>query len=275
MKFRIYNLKFTIGLLVALFTFYILHFTFYIPEAYAFDVMSTYKVSDTQAASGDILSNISGKGLVRSSDPYDTHTFGVIVDEPLAVFRNLNADSSERPVATQGDVTVNVTDFNGQINPGDYIASSPVLGKGMKATQDGYILGIATSTETVGQTLNFQDKSYKEGQIQATLRIGYNTPAGQPAQSIFASVAASFLKNAQDPSRFAVVMRYIIAGGVAALAFAIGLFAFTRAITKGIEAMGRNPLAKKSIQTSIIIEVILTLIVTFGAIVLAFLILRA
>lgn len=258
-----------INLLIAFFA------GFNLPSAQAFEVMSTYKVSDTQAASGDILSNISGQGLVRASSPYDIKTFGVIVDDPSIVLRNLNADSSERPVATQGDITVNVTDFNGQIKAGDFIASSPVSGKGMKATEGGFVLGIATSDVTAGQATSFQGKNYTSGQVQVTLRIGYDTPTGQAAQSIFASVANSFLKSAQDPSQFAVLMRYIVAGTVAALAFAIGLFAFSRAITKGIEAMGRNPLAKKSIQASIIVQVVLTLLVTFGAIMLAFLILRA
>src|SRR5579884_1022158 len=220
-----------------------------IPSARAFDAMTTYRVTDSQAVSGDILSE-SATGLSRSDKPYDTHIFGVIVDDPLAVYRNRSDDSSFRPVATNNsDTVVNVTDYNGPISPGDPITSSPIPGKAMKALVGGFILGIATSTVTPGQPVTFQGKKYNTGQLKAVLRIGFYDPnESRSAQTIFSSIASAFLKNAQDPEKFAVVVRYLITGLISVLAFVVGLYAFTRSISKGIEAIGRNPLAKKAIQ---------------------------
>jgi hypothetical protein len=109
-----------------------------------------------------------------------------------------------------------------------------------------------------------------------TLRIGFSDPnQAASTKTIFGSIGASLLKNAQQPDKYTVFLRYLVIGVITSLAFIIGLFAFTRSITKGIEAIGRNPLAKRTIQISILIQVVLTLLVTFGAIALSFIILRA
>jgi hypothetical protein len=264
--------KLQIGLLC--FAFIIYNLAFIIP-VHAFDVMTTYKVPDTAAVNGDIISSTAA-GLSRSTKSYDTHMFGVLVDDPLAVYRNTTPDKIDRPVATNSDEIVNVTDLNGAISTGDPITSSPIPGKGMKAIAGGFIAGIATGPEVVGQPITYLGKTYHTGQIPVSLRIGfYDSSQTTSAQTVFSSISSSFLKNAQDPEKFAVIMRYIITGIISILAFVVGLYAFTRSIAKGIEAIGRNPLAKKAIQFSIIIQVVLTLFVTFGAIVLAFLILRA
>ena len=50
---------------------------------------------------------------------------------------------------------------------------------------------------------------------------------------------------------------------------------FARSISNGIQAIGRNPLAKKSIQTTIILNIVFSSIVIILGIIASFIILRA
>ena len=74
---------------------------------------------------------------------------------------------------------------------------------------------------------------------------------------MFGLVGVSFLENLGDPKQFAQVVRYLAAGLVVLLSFTFGFLTFSRSISKGIEAIGRNPLAKSAIQFSIFINIAL------------------
>lgn len=245
-------------------------------SAKAFDAAATYPVADSAAVNGDILSELPSKGLVRSTIPYDDHIFGVFDDNPLVVYRKLSPSQTDHPVVREGNEVVNVTDINGQIKPGDYITTSLVPGKGMKATSPGYVLGIAISNVTTGDQITFQNKKLTVGQVYVALRVQY-LEASLTSSSGFGLLNAlnnSFLTNLQDPAKFTFVFRYTLAGILTVIAFLIGFFAFTRSIAKGIEAIGRNPLAKGTIQASILIQFVLTIFTCLGAIVVAFLIIK-
>lgn len=250
-----------------------------IPYSRAFDLASTYSVADREAKSGDILTQDSQKGLIRASVSYDGHLFGVLSDEALVVYKSKDATSSaaanEHPVTRTGDVTVNVTDFNGLIKQGDYITSSPIPGKGMKATQTGYVIGLATSNITTSDKITFGGKQYNSGTIQVALNIQYaeiSTP--RSTLSFLSALNTAFFRNIQDPEKFTLVIRYIIAGIITILALALGFFTFSRSVAKGIEAIGRNPLAKNTIQVTIGVQIFLTIFTTLAAVVLAIVIVR-
>lgn len=264
------SIKGVLGLLIP-----ILLATCYILPVQAFEVASTYTLNDNQAVSGDIISNTPGKGFVRSNVTYDNHIFGVLSDNPLIVNRPTDPNSKERPILQTGDLDVNVTDFNGKISKGDYISSSPIPGKGMKATLSGYVIGVAISDMTSGDNTSFQGRQLSNGVVKVSLRIEYaelSTP--RSSSSFFSALNAAFFRSVQNPEQFTLVIRYIIAGIIVILSLLIGFFAFTQSISKGIEAMGRNPLARRSIQISIIIQVIMTILTTIGSIVLALIIVR-
>src|SRR3990167_2405680 len=109
--------KSTIKLLFLFFTFYILHFTFYISPAYAqvpsLETTSVYEVSDTDSKEGDILV-ATDKGLVRGNKSFDNKMFGVIAVNPIIVYRNTKVNNGH-PVIRSGTGTVNVTPLNGPI----------------------------------------------------------------------------------------------------------------------------------------------------------------
>lgn len=214
-------------------------------------------------------------GLQRSSIQYDNRMFGILQDDPLIVLRTQDNGGTQRPIVRNGDAVVNVTDLNGPIHPGDYITSSPIPGKGMQANESGYTIGIATSEVTPISTTTFEGRQLTVGQVNVGLRIEYaELSTARSANRLFETLNAAFFRNAEDPEKFTVVVRYVIAGIVALVFFLISFFGFTRSITRGVEAIGRNPLARHSIQVSILIHLGLTIAVSLIGLVIVFLIIR-
>lgn len=244
-----------------------------VPRAYALDIANIYPV-DTKAISGDILTDSTTQGLIRSSSAYDNRLFGIVEDDPLAVYRD-TATPKNRPVVRNGDNSVNVTDFNGPLSVGDYITSSPIEGKGMKATESGEVVGVVTSKGVSSSPISYQGKSYPSSTVIVSLNIEYrDLGTGRSNIALFNALNTTLFKGIQNPEQFQTVVRYIIAGVIALLAFTFGFIAFTRSISKGIEAIGRNPLAKGAIQVSIGLEIILTIITSFAGVALAYIIIK-
>lgn len=281
----VYQLAVSIYNLTVIFCLIIL--TLFVPEAEAqgFDIASTYQIQDKEAVTGDILMAAPNHGLTRANTPYSNTLFGILQDQPVVVFKE--TDNSGRAVVRTGDAVVNVSDFNGEIKPGDYITSSPISGLGMKATRSGYVIGVATSIFTQNDTTQLtpeqiklkessdKNSSIKTGQINVALRIEYaeiSTP--RTAQRLLENVGGAFYTNVQNPQSFTQVIKYTIAGILAIVAFLLGFFTFARSIPKGIEAMGRNPTAKQAIQISIIIQTGLTVFTILIGLLLVFIIIR-
>lgn len=226
------------------------------------DVASTFVVTDTDSKDGDILVN-SSQGLVRTKIPYDSAMFGVLSDHPLVVFRSPAASGSA--MIRNGVTMVNVNTSNGEIKPGDYITTSETLGAGMKAIRSGYVLGTALSGFAGGGV----------GQIPVALQIQYaELTTTRNANRLFELLGASFLANVKDPEKFGTIIRYILAGLVLLGSLTFGFVTFSRAIPKGIEAIGRNPLAKNTIYLSMALNVGLVVLVGILGIVGSLLILR-
>lgn len=226
------------------------------------DVAASYVVADKEAKDGDILIN-SPEGLVRGKIPYDNRIFGVLTDRPLVTFR-VTAEGY-KSVVRAGVATVNVVTTNGEIKVGDYVTSADNLGKGMKATRSGYVLGVAMGGYNGGGV----------GQIPVAVRVEYaELTTTRNANRLFELLGASFLANVKDPEKFGTIVRYIFAGLVLLSSLVFGFVTFSRAIPKGIEAIGRNPLAKTTIYFSMALNVGLVLIVGILGIAGALLILR-
>ena len=134
------NKKFLITSLLVL---WMVVFVMFIPisDSYAqtngLDVTTVYQIVDQDAVEGDIMRN-GPTGITKSTVEYDNQIFGVIQDNPLIVFRNV--DGTGIPVVRDGNAVVNVTTLGGPIKQGDFITTSGVAGKGQKATQSGYVL---------------------------------------------------------------------------------------------------------------------------------------
>lgn len=261
-----------------LFTLCTLHFALYSSPIYAqqfqgIETTSVYEIADQDAAAGDIL-KITDKGLVRTTIGFDNKMFGVISDQPLLVYRT---EIKGKPVIRSGITQVNVTTLNGPIKYGDYISSSGVSGKGQKASESGYTLGIAlASFNGEGATqVDGPKGKVASGKIPVAIRIEY-TELTNPrfAGRLFGFVGTALLENISDPKQIGNVVRFIAAGLVILLSFTFGFLTFSRSIAKSIEALGRNPLAKSTIQLSMIINIVLLVVTGLIGIVASILIIR-
>lgn len=258
--------------------FFLLLTTSYLPpvtyaQNRALEITSVYEIADAESAEGDIL--VAGdKGLVRAERSFDNKMFGVIQDQPVVVYRN---DLKGKPVVRSGIATVNVTTLNGPIKYGDYISSSPIQGKGQKATESGYVLGIALGTFDGNGAPQVDGPNGKvaSGKIPIAIRIEYAELTNPRfAGRLFGFIGTSFLENVNDPKKFGNVVRFIAAGLVVLLSFTFGFLTFSRSIAKSIEALGRNPMAKSTIQLSMIINIALLVVTGIIGIVASILIIR-
>jgi len=209
-----------------------------------------YPVVDKEAKVGDILAK-SKEGLIRAKVPGDPNIFGVVVENAIIILNKKTQDSLL--VASEGEVMVRVTNKAGEIKKGDFITTSDIPGVGQKMTQSGTALGKA-----------LEDFNEPEGMILVSLNIQHvSLPGGieKPRLSDFFQLV---VRNLERPENFPMVLRYIFALLVATGSFLVGFSFSIRAMQKGIEAIGRNPLAKRSIQLAVGLNLIGVIILTLA-----------
>lgn len=264
-KFIVYSLGFMVFYAVL---------PIYHVSAQGFNIASVYQINDKDAVSGDIIISNGEKGLTRTQVTYDNRIFGVIDTSPVVVLRE--ASSSATPVIRLGDVLTNVTDYNGAIKKGDLITTSPVLGKGMKAGQSGYVLGSALENANYsGPNVNVDTKQVKTGSVRVALRIEFaELTTARNSITLLDNLNTAFFRSVQNPEKFTLTIRYIIAGLIALVAFILGFFTVARSISKAVEAVGRNPLARTAIMASVIFQIALAVIGGIIAVALIYIIVR-
>ena len=247
-----------------------------LPTAFAqSDIVNTYDLSDTQTQDGDILIFTAEAGITRAILPYDINIFGVRQDIPIAVYRRV--DNTGNSVARSGVANVNVSNINGPIKAGDRITSSQIPGYGMKADISGYVTGTAINdfNEDRGQDLEFQGRNLKIGKIPVALKVEYaELTAPRSLNNLFSYIGTSFLQGVSDPRGLSDAIKYIFAGLIVLVAITFGLVILTKSVPKSIEAIGRNPLARRSINISIAMNIFIVVAITIAALFAAFLILR-
>lgn len=239
------------------------------------DVAFTRPIADEEAVNGDILIT-TDQGLVRANEPYLTTIYGVLAENSLIVYRKLATDSA-KPIARNGVVAVNVTNLTGDIKEGDYITSSPVPGKGQKAINPGYIIGVAMEDLNTqeAETINFNGRQLATGSILVALKPEFAAGASAGSTGRFIdTLSAQLFKNINDQEGFSRLLRYILAGFIVLISFLIGFIIFAKSIPKAIEAIGRNPLAKSSIQFSIMLNIGFTVLTVILGIAAAYFIVR-
>lgn len=223
------------------------------------------ELTEKNALDGSIVSFKEGKYLL-SSTPGDTDLFGVINDNPSISFREIISPNA-RPVISNGSSPVLVSAANGKIKRGDFITSSSTPGVGQKAgdTLTGFVVGTALedqkeSTGTKPEKILVNVDIKGTGNVQETtvktdllklLRLGAKAPSTSPVTTL----------------------RYLLAAIIALTSFVLGFVFFGRVAGKGMEALGRNPLAAKLIQLGIVFNLLLTIGIMAAGLALAYLIL--
>lgn len=185
--------------------------------------------------------------------PGDKDAFGIVTKDPVLL---LSSGNTGTPIITNGEVLVNVTTKNGPINIGDYISPSSIPGRGAKAIgSDPYIIGTALSSfsgsasSTVSNTNEIQ-----KGSIQMLFLRRIN-PLASVDQQTPRSVEIG--KNI-----IFHVMKYILATLVAVGTVYIAFKVSNSSIKTGLISIGRNPLAKTSINSMLAINVIMIILIS-------------
>jgi F0F1-type ATP synthase membrane subunit c/vacuolar-type H+-ATPase subunit K len=219
-------------------------------------------VSGADVQDGSLVSNTE-TGYLLSQTEYDEKLYGVVVLD-AAVVLNQASEAGSFPVANTGDVKVRVSNVGGDIRRGDYITSSTIAGVGMKASHSGHVVGVAL------EDLVLNDPSGR-GSILVSLRSqNYIAPA-------------TLITNIQELTRLSTsaaqqqplnVIRYLLAGGIILGCVLISFLHFGRITASSVQALGRNPLARKSIELGIFFNLIMAALLLGSGLVIAILILR-
>ena len=211
---------------------------------------------------GDIIV-ASNQGYFVSSIPYDPQVIGVVTSNPAVALRT-NSQKGGTPVVNMGVAQTRVTGTNGDIKKGDTITTSAVSGAGMKATKSGYIIGESLEDVTFANPNEVK-------MVSMTLNPHFLQLGSAFRSSLFDIFALSTLAAYDEPLK---VFKYLISGIVIIASFAFGFIIFSRVISTGIEALGRNPLAGRMIQLSILFNVILVIIIIVSGLGLVYIFLR-
>jgi hypothetical protein len=218
-------------------------------------------IVDKEVKDGNIIAATpKGYGLTKTA--YDSNVYGVYTETPAIFLKNTN-DPQAKPVTTSGKSNVLVSSINGNIKKNDFITTSTIPGVGQKATRNGMILGTAL------QDYSSSDKN-KVGKILVAVNPHFNASFEDSKTNVL-----EVLRNASDPSTLTQLtsLRYILAAGIVLISFVIGFIYFGRITSKGVEALGRNPLASRMIQTSLVINLFLMVVIVAVGLGLGYLIL--
>lgn len=224
-------------------------------------IATNVEVSDSEASVGDLLSITSDNTLVRSSSAYDKNLFGVIAEDPAVV---LNAETSTtKPVIYEGEVQVKVSNSNGNIEVGDFITSSAEAGVGQKSSDEGMVVGKALASFS----------SSTPGTIPILLNIQYQSigvgGGGGSFDELWSKLAALTSAGLAESDSFQLLLRYLFALIVGLLSFSFGFYFAARSIRTGLVAIGRNPLAKDTIQSGMFLNLFTVVLLSMSGVGLA------
>ena len=128
------------------------------------------------------------------------------------------------------------------------------------ASKNGYVLGTA-----------LEDFSEGSGAIQVVVDI-------HPATGTSKSTSSNLIQFIREGLAVPVFeplesFRYLLAAIMVIIAFTLGLAYFGRSSRAGIEAIGRNPLARRVIQFTTLLNVLLTIVIVVVGLTVAYFIL--
>lgn len=123
--------------------------------------------------------------LVRANKPHDGHVIGIVsnnYDDFISVGHNISSADNPMPIALKGRVPVKISGNSDAIQPGDYITTSTEVGKAVKSTGDGVVIGKALESWEQGSIKN---------QIMVFVGIDYVVQSGDPFQLFTQGVSSA------------------------------------------------------------------------------------
>lgn len=226
--------------------------------AYQIRVLSNIEVFD-----GMIVS-VGDEAYRESNGAYDRNMFGVIDLSPSIEFTFGNAEDTQ-PVVSDGTTFVAVSGENGPISEGDLITSSSAPGVGMKATKSGFTLGVAEEN-FAGTTAD--EQGMVEIRIHKQFTFADDSPDSETISDRLRNVVSlSAIAAFEEPTK---VFKYAVAGLILFASILISFISLSRTSQRGIEAIGRNPLARNSIILSVFGNIVISLLIIVAGVVGAY-----
>lgn len=221
-------------------------------------------IIDKNPPDGSIVAT-TDKGYTLTNSAYQYSIYGIITENPAISFEN--ASSNSKPVISTGKGYVRVSSTNGNIKEKDFITSSDIKGVGQKASQNGFVLGVAL------ESYNNSDPK-KTGKILVSVSPRFNSSIQMGVNAVKTNLIET-IKNASFATAMSPVasLRYILAALIAIASFVLGFVYFGKVARSGIEALGRNPLAGRMIQLGIVFNLVLTVGIMVIGLAIAYLIL--
>ncbi len=194
-------------------------------------------------------------GSTLCSIPYDSSVMGVYTENPAVLLENTSLVEG-KPVISSGKVYVR---FEGSIKKDEYVTTSDKPGVGQKATHNGYVLGTA-----------LEDFAGPSGKILVSLGIRPAVLATGTTDNLWEALRQGLSSLYLTPLS---ALRYAMAMIITLAAFVLGFIYFGRVARSGVEAVGRNPLAGRTIEFTVVVNIILTGLIMASGLLLAYLIL--
>lgn len=221
---------------------------------------------DGEVQDGDIVSYDVERGVyVPAQQTADRNMFGVVADDPVLFVGDGEDDTGMRPIVRYGESIVNVSTLNGEVQAGDFVTTSRVIGVGQRVGVDTatYILGIATSPMSfTGETVLVDGETVRLGQVPVALRIGFFSDGTDDAEfdelrALYASSAAAMQSSVENESNrtgldFFLLFRYILGAAVTIASILVALRRFGGLFNESVVAVGRNPLAHSQVRSLLI-----------------------
>lgn len=218
-------------------------------------------IEDENIQEGDLI--CSGKeGYSRCARAYNPSMFGVITEHPAASFESDDKEGTSL-VISSGNAKVRISSVNGNISEGSLVTSSDTTGVAQLADKNGYVLGTALEPY---ESNNPDDV----GIILVSLNIHPTTVLTTGGVNLLDTIKTGFSAPTLTPL---ASLRYLLAFLIAIIAFTLGFVYFGRVVRTGVEAMGRNPLARRAIQISVLFNISITIVIIVAGLLVAYLIL--
>src|SRR3990172_3389719 len=202
------------------------------------------------------------QGFVPCSNPYDPSIYGVIVDTPPAAF-DITTESNRYFILSEGRAVARVTASNGNIAVGSSITSSSVAGVGQLSTQNGYVIGSALEAFSPPNPADV-------GEIAIAINIHYTSGLSRARSNLLEVLRGTLAAPILEPLQS---LRYFLAALIILISFTLGFIYFGRISRASIEAVGRNPLARRMIYLSVVTNVLINIVIVFTGLILAYFIL--
>lgn len=208
------------------------------------------EASDQSVEDGSLMVSTL-EGLYLSRYPYDPALIGIATLNS-AIVLGVKQDTSI-PMASKGNVAVRVSTINGPILKGDILTSSSIPGVAMKATRAGTAVGTAL------EDYNEQDTS-RIGKIMVLINIQFNQNGASNAE--------------EEAITLGVILRSVMATILALVTTIVGFIFFGRFALKGVESLGRNPSAAKTIRLGMVLQGLLFIVLIAVGYILSYLLVR-